>query len=94
MCWRARPSCVTARRSAKTSGPIPEGLYPGDYLKPVGEDLKRDHDAALKGKSEAEWLPIVRQRAIDAMMAMIREDLRRAQHHPRSVRLRARVDRR
>src|SRR6204780_2380400 len=56
-------------------GPIPEGLYPGNYLKPVGEDLKREHGAKLKHKPEAEWLPIVRKRAIDAMMAMIREDL-------------------
>ena len=56
-------------------GPIPEGLYPGDYLKPVGEDLEREHGAKLKDRPEAEWLPIVRKRAIDAMMAMIREDL-------------------
>jgi arginyl-tRNA synthetase len=56
-------------------GPIPEGLYPGDYLKPVGESLARDHGSALKEKPEPEWLPIVRKRAIDAMMAMIRDDL-------------------
>src|ERR1700751_3653498 len=56
-------------------GPIPEGFYPGDYLKPVGESLAREHSAELKDKSEAEWLPIVRKRAIDAMMAMIRDDL-------------------
>jgi len=56
-------------------GPIPEGLYPGDYLKPVGESLAHEYGAALKDKPEAEWLPIVRKRAIDAMMAMIRGDL-------------------
>src|ERR1700734_1053252 len=56
-------------------GPIPEGLYPGDYLKPVGESLAREHGVKLKDESEAEWLPIVRKRAIDAMMAMIRDDL-------------------
>src|ERR1700729_968397 len=56
-------------------GPIPEGLYPGDYLKPVGESLAREHGPKLKDKPEAEWLPIVRKRAIDAMMAMIRGDL-------------------
>src|ERR1700684_2817790 len=56
-------------------GPIPDGLYPGDYLKLVGENLKREYGAALKEKPETEWLPIVRKRAIDAMMAMIREDL-------------------
>jgi arginyl-tRNA synthetase len=56
-------------------GPIPDGLYPGDYLKLVGENLARDYGAKLKDKPEAEWLPIVRKGAIDAMMAMIRGDL-------------------
>ncbi|MCB1507762.1 MAG: arginine--tRNA ligase [Hyphomicrobiaceae bacterium] len=56
-------------------GAIPEGFYPGDYLKPVGEALKAAHGAALLEKDEAEWLPLVRQTAIDRMMAMIREDL-------------------
>ena len=56
-------------------GDIPEGLYPGDYLKGVGQALAREHGPALKGKAEAEWLPEVRSAAIDAMMAMIREDL-------------------
>jgi arginyl-tRNA synthetase len=56
-------------------GPMPEGLYPGDYLKPVGEQLAREYGAALKGKPETEWLPAARKRAIDAMMAMIRGDL-------------------
>ena len=35
-CSPAPPSCATARRWARTIGAIPEGLYPGDYLKPVG----------------------------------------------------------
>ena len=56
-------------------GPIPEGLYPGDYLRPVGEELAREFGPALKDKPEAEWLPKARERAIDAMMAMIRADL-------------------
>ena len=56
-------------------GPMPEGLYPGDYLKPVGEDLKREFGAALRDKPETGWLPTVRKRATDAMMAMIRADL-------------------
>ena len=56
-------------------GAIPEGLYPGDYLKPVGERLARDHGPALLDQPEAEWLPLVRQVAIDMMMDMIREDL-------------------
>lgn len=54
---------------------IPEGLYPGDYLKPVGELLAKTHGTSLKGAPESDWLAEVRQTTIDAMMAMIREDL-------------------
>ncbi len=57
-------------------GTIPEGLYPGDYLKPVGAALAAEYGATLKDKPEAEWLPVVRNRAIAMMMAQIREDLR------------------
>ncbi len=56
-------------------GAIPEGLYPGDYLKPVGEYLAREFGAGLLSKPEAEWLPVARKRAVEAMMAMIRDDL-------------------
>jgi arginyl-tRNA synthetase len=56
-------------------GGIPEGLYPGDYLKPVGENLAREHGASLLEKPEAEWLPLVREFSINAMMEMIRSDL-------------------
>ena len=56
-------------------GPIPDGLYPGDYLKPVGQALAAEHKDTLKTKAEAEWLPIVRGKAVAMMMDMIREDL-------------------
>ena len=56
-------------------GEIPQGLYPGDYLVPVGQALAAAHGHALRQMPEAEWLPIVRDAAIDAMMAAIREDL-------------------
>jgi arginyl-tRNA synthetase len=59
----------------ETIGPIPEGLYPGDYLKPVGEALAREFGPVLKEKPESEWLPLVRARAIDAMLAVIKDDL-------------------
>ena len=59
----------------ETIGAIPEGLYPGDYLKPVGAELAAQYGAALKDKPEAEWLPPVRTCAITMMMAQIREDL-------------------
>ncbi len=56
-------------------GAIPEGLYPGDYLIPVGVALAKQYGEDLKSKPESDWLPIVRQTAIDMMMAMIRQDL-------------------
>lgn len=56
-------------------GPVGEGLYPGDYLVPVGKQLAQDFGETLETRPESEWLPKVRQVAIDAMMAMIREDL-------------------
>ena len=56
-------------------GEIPAGLYPGDYLKPVGQALAEEYGPSLKGKPEAEWLPLVRARAIEMMMALIRDDL-------------------
>jgi arginyl-tRNA synthetase len=59
----------------ETIGPIPDGLYPGDYLKPVGEELVAEHDRALNQMPESDWLPIVRDKAIAMMMAMIRDDL-------------------
>jgi arginyl-tRNA synthetase len=56
-------------------GAIPDGLYPGDYLKAVGEALAKKHGKALLGKPESEWLPSVRAEAIDAMLAVIKQDL-------------------
>src|SRR5579872_6391909 len=56
-------------------GDIPEGLYPGDYLVAVGKALAAEFGATLKDRPEAEWLPLVRRKAIDAMMAAIRDDL-------------------
>ncbi|WP_230532013.1 arginine--tRNA ligase [Microvirga roseola] len=56
-------------------GGIPEGLYPGDYLKPVGARLAEEFGSSLLDKPEAEWLPLVRRVSIEGMMDMIREDL-------------------
>jgi len=56
-------------------GSVPEGLYPGDYLKPVGEALAREQGAKLMALPETEWLPIARERAIAMMMDAIRSDL-------------------
>jgi arginyl-tRNA synthetase len=56
-------------------GEIPEGLYPGDYLKPVGQALAAEHGNALLAMPEAEWLPAVRAKAIAMMMEAIKGDL-------------------
>ncbi len=56
-------------------GSIPEGLYPGDYLKPVGEALANEHGDQLKAMPDNVWLPIVRDKAIAMMMDEIRGDL-------------------
>lgn len=54
---------------------IPEGLYPGDYLVPVGKALAGEYGHGLLEMQREEAMKIVRQRAIDDMMVMIREDL-------------------
>ncbi|PKA39806.1 arginine--tRNA ligase [Rhizobium sullae] len=56
-------------------GDIPPGFYPGDYLIPVGQSLAIDYGVRLHNMPEEQWMPIVKDRAIDAMMVMIREDL-------------------
>ena len=56
-------------------GDIPEGLYPGDYLKPVGQALAAEHGDAFRAAPELQWLEPFRRFAVSAMMAMIRDDL-------------------
>jgi arginyl-tRNA synthetase len=56
-------------------GAIPDGLYPGDYLKPVGQVLAKEHGDKLRAMTEAEWLPIVRDKSIAMMMDEIKDDL-------------------
>jgi len=56
-------------------GAIPEGLYPGDYLKAVGADLAAKYGDRFVGRPEEDWLEEVRVAAIDGMMEMIRADL-------------------
>jgi arginyl-tRNA synthetase len=56
-------------------GAIPEGLYPGDYLVPVGQKLAAAHGDAFVGKAEAEWLALFRETAVAEMLVMIKTDL-------------------
>lgn len=62
-------------------GEIPSGLYPGDYLVPVGRALADEFGVRLHNMPEDEWMPLVKDRAIDSMMAMIREDLQALNVH-------------
>ena len=56
-------------------GEIPRGLYPGDYLKPVGAQLAAEHGHTLLNLPEQRWLPLVREAAVAAMLAAIKQDL-------------------
>ena len=64
------------REANGLSPEIAEGLYPGDYLVPVGEALKDKYGDSLIGKPESEWLADFRVYSTDAMMEMIRADLK------------------
>jgi arginyl-tRNA synthetase len=56
-------------------GRIPDGLYPGDYLKEVGAALAAEYGHDLLNYPEERWLPVVRDFAVDAMMQLIKNDL-------------------
>ncbi len=71
----ARSAFERYREANGLSPEIREGLYPGDYLIPVGEALKAKYGTSLLDKPESDWLVDVRLFATEAMMAMIREDL-------------------
>lgn len=71
----ARSAYERYREAHGLSPEIAEGLYPGDYLIPVGQALKAKFGDSLLDKGEQYWLADVRVFATDMMMAMIREDL-------------------
>ncbi|MCW2380945.1 MULTISPECIES: arginine--tRNA ligase [unclassified Sphingobium] len=54
---------------------IPEGFYPGEYLIPIGQALAAEFGDRYVGAPEADWLDLFRERAVAAMMDMIRADL-------------------
>jgi arginyl-tRNA synthetase len=56
-------------------GDIPEGFYPGDYLKPVGAKLAAEHGERFAAAPEAEWLATFRRTAVAMMLDQIRADL-------------------
>ncbi|RHW18037.1 arginine--tRNA ligase [Sphingomonas gilva] len=56
-------------------GDIPEGLYPGDYLKPVGRAIAEEFGDRYAAKPEADWLALFREIAVASMLELIKEDL-------------------
>jgi len=56
-------------------GDIPEGLYPGDYLVPVGQILAAEFGDMYVDAPEAEWLPLFKTRSVAAMILLIKADL-------------------
>jgi len=65
-------------------GEIPEGMYPGDYLRPVGVLLASEYGDDYAETPEESWLPLFRQWAIKAMLDLIRYDLALLEiHHDR-----------
>jgi arginyl-tRNA synthetase len=71
----ARSAFERYREAHGLSPEIAEGLYPGDYLIPVGQALKDRFGTSLLTQPESAWLAEVRRFATERMMAMIREDL-------------------
>jgi arginyl-tRNA synthetase len=71
----ARSAMLRYREALGETIEIPEGLYPGDYLKPVGQALAAMHGKALLEMEEADALKIARETAVGAMMELIRGDL-------------------
>ncbi|MEM1315855.1 MAG: arginine--tRNA ligase [Pseudomonadota bacterium] len=71
----ARSAYERYREANGLSPEIAEGLYPGDYLVPVGEALKAEFGDTLLEKPEADWLPQVRARSMAMMMDLIKSDL-------------------
>ncbi len=56
-------------------GEIPEGFYPGDYLKPVGALLASEFGDKYVSAPESEWLKLFKRKSVDVMMDRIRDDL-------------------
>lgn len=71
----ARSAMLRYREAHGQAIEIVDGLYPGDYLVPVGQNMKEHFGDSLLTQAEEEWLPVVREYATEAMMDLIRADL-------------------
>ncbi|WP_299887410.1 arginine--tRNA ligase [uncultured Ruegeria sp.] len=72
----ARSAYERYREANGLSPEIAEGLYPGDYLIPIGEALKEKYGDSLVDKPESDWLEDLREFSTEAMMDLIRADLK------------------
>jgi arginyl-tRNA synthetase len=77
----ARSAFLRYREALGEPIEIPRGLYPGDYLIPVGQELAADFAGQLRLKDEEEWMPIVKDRVLKAMMDLIKADLAKLNIH-------------
>jgi arginyl-tRNA synthetase len=77
----ARSAFLRYREALGEVVEIPRGYYPGDYLVAVGEALSAEFSGTLRWKSEAEWLPVVKERTLAAMLALIKADLAKLNIH-------------
>jgi arginyl-tRNA synthetase len=77
----AQSTLLRYRQALGQTIEIPPGLYPGDYLVPVGEALKAEFGDSLLTRPEDEVLPLVRDRVLAAMLALIKADLAQLNIH-------------
>ncbi|MEO5578319.1 MAG: arginine--tRNA ligase [Sphingomicrobium sp.] len=56
-------------------GEIPEGLYPGDYLVPVGQALAAEFGDMYVDGLESQWLQLFKTKTVAAMIELIKADL-------------------
>ncbi|MCD2322406.1 arginine--tRNA ligase [Sphingomonas sp. IC-56] len=71
----ARSAQLRYREALGETIEIPEGLYPGEYLKPIGAKLAAEYGDKFVGAPENEWLALFRKEAVAAMLVMIKDDL-------------------
>ena len=71
----ARSAHLRYREALGETIAIPEGLYPGDYLVGIGQELAADYGDRYVAAPEGEWLALFRTRAVAALLVMIKDDL-------------------
>ncbi len=71
----ARSVHVRYREALGEAVTVPEGLYPGEYLIPVGHALAAEFGDTYVNASEHDWLKLFRERAVASMLDLIRADL-------------------